>query len=207
MTTDTAPAATNLPPEQLAELRDRARQEAGPFTDPCVMAMRVRHSGEWASAILGRPYDGERSLTWPERYLLHIAAQAEPCPPPPPQATAAAAVMRAELDVAARRREEEHARAVAEWDQIREHLPVPAEVRHNYTSHRHLGHYSRGADHIYLLEGITAGRLHRSARHVLCWTPSRARDLREFPEPATDGRPPSCRACLRTARRLAGLAA
>lgn len=84
---------------------------------------------------------------------------------------------------------------------------LTAEVRHNYTSHRHLGHYQQGADHIYLPEGITAGRLIRPAGRVLCWTPSRARDLREFPAPAADGRPPACRACLRTALRLTGLPA
>ncbi|WP_431983930.1 hypothetical protein [Streptomyces qinglanensis] len=195
-------SATGLSAEELTGLRARARREAGPFVDPHVIRAVVPHTPAWASAILGRPYSGARSLTWPERYLLHIAAEAEPATPPAGGVADTGAGPSAELAAARKEREERRARAVTEWEEIRRRLPVAAEVRHNYTSHRHLGHYSQGGDHIYLPDGLTAGRLIRPARSVLCWTPSRARDLREFPEPAGDGRPPSCRACLRIARRL-----
>jgi hypothetical protein len=199
-----AERATGLTPAEIDRLRARAEREAGSLVDPHVLVSPV-HNGEWCSEILGRPFPGERYVTWPERYLLHIATQAEPCPPPPPVATAAAARARAELDAAQQRRVDEHARQAEVWERLRKALPVAAEVRHNYTSHRHLGHYSQGGDHIYLPDGIAVGRLRRPAHRVLCWTPSKARDLREFPEPATDGRVPSCRACLRTAGRLTGV--
>ncbi|WP_432051779.1 hypothetical protein [Streptomyces xiamenensis] len=197
--------ATRLRPEQIAELHDRARHEAGRFVDPH-LSQRIRvHNGEWASAILGHPFPGQHRVTWPELYLLHIAAEAEPSPPPPPLATAAAARHRAERETARAAVERAYRQQVEEWEQLAAglaHLGVRAEVRHNYTSHRHLGHYAQGGDHIYLLDDLHVGRLRRPARNVLCYTPSRARDLREFPEPARDGRPPTCRACLTTARRI-----
>ncbi|MFF5655236.1 hypothetical protein [[Kitasatospora] papulosa] len=199
-----AARATGLTPAAVDELRVRAAREAGPFVDPHVLTAPV-HNGEWCTAILGRPFPGERHVTWPDRYLLHIAAQAEPCPPPPPRATAAAARVREQLDADRRRIADRHARQTEVWERLRAALPVAAEVRHNYTSHRHLGHYSQGGDHIYLPDGLDAGRLRRPAGRVLCWTPSRARDLREFPEPAGDGRVPSCRACVRSAGRLTGV--
>ncbi|EMF20382.1 hypothetical protein H114_32604 [Streptomyces gancidicus BKS 13-15] len=199
-----AARASRLTPAEIDRLRARAAREAGPHVDARVLVSPV-HNGEWCSEILGRPFPGERYVTWPERYLLHIATAAEPCPPPPPLATAAAARIRAEREAEQQRRADEHARQVAAWERLRDALPVPAEVRHNYTSHRHLGHYSQGGDHVYLPDGLVAGRLKRPAGRVLCWTPSRDRDLREFPEPATDGRVPSCRACLRTAVRLTGV--
>ncbi|MFD7509526.1 hypothetical protein ACFV5N_09310 [Streptomyces sp. NPDC059853] len=206
MTAVSTPAtgATGLSPGQVAELRERARHEAGPFVDPH-LAQRIRvHNAEWASAILGHPFPGQHRITWPELYLLHIAAEAEPSPPPPP-ATAAAARHRAEQETARAAVEQAYRQQVEEWEQLAAglgRLGVRAEVRHNYTSHRHLGHYTQGGDHIYLLDDLHIGRLRRLAGRVLCFTRSRARNLREFPEPARDGRPPTCRACLTTARRI-----
>jgi hypothetical protein len=194
--------ATSLTPEQIGALRARAAQEAGPFVDPRVLQTPI-HNAEWASDILGRSYGGERSIGWTDRYLLHIAQLAEPHPPEPPKATAARARAKAELEALQAARAQEHDRQVREWETLAARLPVQVDVRHNYTSHRHLDTYTQGGDHIYLHEDLNVGRLHRTARLVLCWTPSRAKDLREFPEPATDGRVPSCRQCLRIAHRIA----
>ncbi|MFI9463810.1 hypothetical protein [Streptomyces xiamenensis] len=163
------------------------------------------HNAEWASAILGHPFPGQHRVTWPDLYLLHIAAEAEPSPPPPPLATAAAARHRAERETARAAVEQAYRQQVEEWEQLAAGLAdlgVRAEVRHNYTSHRHLDCYRQGGDHIYLLDDLHIGRLQRSAGRVLCFTPSRAKDLQDFPDAATDGRPPTCRACLTTARRI-----
>lgn len=195
--------ATGLTERQITELRERATREAGPFVDPHLVHRIHVHNGEWASAILGRPFPGTHRLTWPELYLLHLASMEEPNPPSPPREMAARRRATEELRQAGERRlrlQEEEAR---EWKVLLSALPVRVDVRHNYTSHRHLGHYTQGGDHVYLLEDLSFGRLRRSAGRVLCWTPSRAKDLREFPETATDGRTPSCKACLKTARSIA----
>jgi hypothetical protein len=78
-------------------------------------------------------------------------------------------------------------------------------VAHNYTSVRHTEWHVQGGDHIMLLGQLHAGRLRRDTRHPLCWTPFRAKDLREFPHlDQPEDRWPTCKACLRTAYRLAG---
>ncbi|MGW1989616.1 hypothetical protein [Embleya sp. NPDC001921] len=203
--TNELPRATDLTPEQVTELRERARREAGPFTNPRVLATPI-HNGEWAGEILGHPYAGPHTITWPERYLLHIATKAEPTPPPPPQTSATLEQYRA---LEAERRtaaETEHRRRAQEWEALESALRdvhgVRVVVRHNYTSHRHGDGFTQGADHVYLLDDLTAGRLRRTARQVLCWTPSRARDLRVIADTDEDGWP-TCRTCLRIARRLA----
>ncbi|MFM9594118.1 hypothetical protein ACKI16_23795 [Streptomyces scabiei] len=204
-----APRATALTREELDDLRARAAREAGPFVDPRVQAAFRVHGAEWAAEILGRPYGGPYALTWPELYLLHLAVQAEPTPPPPPLATAARAARELEEENARRAAAEEAARREAEWRELVDALRaagVRVEVRHNYTSARHLELYTQGADHVCLLDALHVGRLHRDAGAALCHTPSNARNL-AYLEPTTDGRLPSCRTCLRTmrsaARRLA----
>ncbi|QPL14140.1 hypothetical protein QEH48_gp111 [Streptomyces phage TurkishDelight] len=201
-----APRATALTPEELDELRARAAREAGPFVDPRVQAAFRVHGPEWAADILGRPYGGPYALTWPELYLLHLAVQAEPTPPPPPRATAAREL---EEEAARRAAAEEAARSEEEWRELADALQaagVRVEVRHNYTSARHLEFYTQGADHVYLLDPLHVGRLHRASGVALCHTPSNARNL-AYLEPTTDGRLPSCQTCLRhmraAARRLA----
>ncbi|WP_413808149.1 hypothetical protein [Streptomyces sp. OE57] len=203
------PRATALTPEELDELRARAAREAGPFVDPRVQAAVRVHIAEWAAEILGRPYGGPHALTWPELYLLHVAVQVEPTPPPPPRATAARAARELGEEAVRRAAAEEAARREEEWRELVDafrQAGVRVEVRHNYTSHRHLEFYTQGADHVYLLDPLHFGRLHREAGVALCHTPSNARNL-AYLEPTTDGRPPSCQTCLRhmrsAARRLA----
>ncbi|MFB7496059.1 hypothetical protein ACFC09_15430 [Streptomyces sp. NPDC056161] len=203
------PRATALTPEELDELRARADREAGSFVDARVQAAFRVHNPEWAAEILGRPYGGPYAITWPELYLLHIAVQVEPTPPPPPRATAARLAREAEEADAGRAAAEEAAGREAEWRELVDTLQaagVRVEVRHNYTSARHLEFYTQGADHVYLLDPLHVGRLHRDADVALCHTPSNAPNL-AYLEPTTDGRLPSCQTCLRhmrsAARRLA----
>ncbi|MDH6489634.1 hypothetical protein [Streptomyces sp. SAI-127] len=202
------PRASALTDEQLTELRERARREAGPFVQPHVLN-RPTHNPEWAAEVLGRPSGDSRPLTWPDHYLLYLAALAEPTPPPPPLATARLAQQEAEQEQRRQAEAAERHRKVEEWQRLqavlRDAYGVRADVRHNYTSHRHLDGYTQGGDHIYLLDDLNAGRLHRDAHAVLCYVPSRARDLQHF-EPIDDGRTPSCKACLATAARLAARA-
>lgn len=208
MSTST-PRATNLTPAELEELRARARREAGPFVDPDVQRRFRVHNGEWAAEVLARPYGGPHALTWPELYLLHLAVQAELTPPPPPRATAARVARELEEAAARRAAAEEAAHQEEEWRELVAALQaagVRVEVRHNYTSHRHLEFYTQGGDHVYLLDPLEVGRLRRAAGVALCHTPSNARNL-EYLEPTSDGRLPSCRTCLRhmrsAVRRLA----
>lgn len=195
-----APRATALTPEELAELRARAAREAGRFVDPAILTTRA-HSPEWATEILGRP-SGARRATWPELYLLHLATLAEPTPPPPSKETAACEAQEEE-----RRRAvaEERARQDATWRELEAALlkaGARVEVRHNYTSHRHLETYRQGGDHVVLLDPLHVGRLHREAGMSLCQTPSNAHNVAVL-EAIPDGRLPSCRACLQIARSVA----
>jgi hypothetical protein len=78
-------------------------------------------------------------------------------------------------------------------------------VLHNWTA-RHLDGYEQGADHIVVTETLYVGRLYRQADRTLCWTPSRAHELRHvgpYYAPDDDKRIPNCKACLRTAERIA----
>lgn len=203
--TDSTPRATNLTPAELDDLRERARREAGPFANPAIAATTRAHNPEWARAVLGGP----RSGAWWELYLIHLALQAEPSPPPPPLETAARAARERQEEAARRAAAEERAREEAAWRElvaVLRQADVRIEVRHNYTSHRHYEHYTQGADHVYLLDPLHVGRLHRDAGVALCHTPSNAHNLQVL-DPMGDGRLPTCRACLRhlvsSARRLA----
>lgn len=77
--------ATALTSEQLTELRERARREAGQFIDPRIMREHQDHGGhctDWATAVAGQP-TGLRGWSWEQIYLLHLAHEAEPNPPAP----------------------------------------------------------------------------------------------------------------------------
>lgn len=175
------------------------------------MEATTRRRGTWwCSAVLGYAFPGLRSISTLDANLLLAADAAGIDPPLPPDlAQAFAEDQRARETRANAEQSAAQAAAAAaaereqRWAALRHALPVAVEVRHNYTSHRHLENYTQGGDHIYLLDDLDVGRLHRPAAQVLCFTPSRARDLAEFPEPAGDGRLPNCRACWNTAERIA----
>lgn len=199
--------ATNLTPEQIEALRERARREAGPFVNPAITSSFRPHNPEWSAEILGEHYDRPRRLLWWEVYLLYIAAQEEPSPPPPPLATARRLEFEKKEEERREAEKEKWRAKWADWESLKKALEeagTRVTVRHNYTSHRHLDGYVQGVDHIYLKEPLNFGRLRRDSDIVLCWTPSRAKDLEYFPvEGEYEDRVPNCKACLKIARSIA----
>ena len=185
----------------------RAEAEAGrsPFIDPAVLrqaqAILPGLDRAWLVRVIG--HSGSwRYFTNAEMRLAVRAAQADA---EYLKAVTAARVAAAQEES---RRRTERAAAEAEvereaWITLRARLPVPVTVCHNWTA-RHLDGYEQGADHIVVMADLDAGRLHRTTRSPLCWTPSRAHELRHVtPNVGDDHRIPNCKACLRHAANLA----
>lgn len=201
----------------LTDLRVRAAAEAGPFVDPRVLRAVQgwwRHDMcEWAAAVTGREHVTDLNrLPWADWVLLARAHQLEPDPPPPPRLTARRAELQAAEDA---QRAVETARQQAqdnEWAALRNALPVPVSIAHNYSSRHHYENYVQGADHIVVWADLNVGRLHRNAQDALCKTPSRSRHLllanaeleRRDQEDGRERARPSCRRCIYTAYQLAG---
>jgi hypothetical protein len=190
----------------LARLRADARAHRSPFTDPALIrdAAEVlgRAGAQWLTLAVGRPAGHWQRLSNEE---LHVAVQAARLDHA--HLTAAREAHRATYEEDRRRRAAEGATlrraAVDAWAALRAAQPVPVAVRHNWTS-RHLDGYEQGGDHIVVLAALVVGRLHRAAGDPLCWTPSRARELRHVDGAAGDeSRLPDCKACLKTAARVA----
>lgn len=201
----------------LAALRNRAREEASArFVNPTLIkTCPPAHSypQQWRRLIL----DADRAYPeWEARYLLAFAAEQD-------------------AERLARYRETEHRPTVAEgerepelsgaatrgssseWHDLRDSLPVPVFVGHNWSVGHHEG-WATGKDHIVVQEALHAGRLHRDRHDALCETkgkkqhPGRLgnplRALDRSPEGTPGGprerdRVPTCRKCLQIARRLA----
>ncbi len=201
-------SATTLSTGDIDFLRQQADHQAGPFPDPSRVASVCRwwkfELREWATSIVGHPVNHPRTLSWRDVYLLELAHSAEPTPPPAPGITATRDAYRAADAAAAAERVASRAAKQLAWAELYTALPVLVVVAHNFTSHRHVGHFEQGADHIITLEPIARGRLHRAARDPLCWRPSRADALAHFPELNDPGRLlPTCRECIGKAYRLA----
>ena len=202
-------SASVLDEATLAQWRAAAQAEASQLVDPAMLRdaqqLMPLATDEWLSRTLGRPATTRAWMTMsnPElavavRALLADRAHLE----------ALRKAQRAERQRTAeqgRRAAEAAAQAERdEWAALAATLPVPVEVWHNWTA-RHLDGYEQGADHIVVLEDLHAGRMHRTARSSLCWTPSRAHQLRHVtPNVGDERRLPDCKACLRHAQRLAG---
>ncbi|MER5354672.1 hypothetical protein ABT093_30615 [Kitasatospora sp. NPDC002551] len=191
---------TLLTDEEITELRDRARREAGPFVNPAfVHAPRHFHNRDWAAAITG---SREFSIGhWPTLYLLHIAMQTEPEPPvtrsqlaeraAAEERTRAAEAMRVlrEQHTAERHRTEAEAWAAA----VRGCL-VKVTVRENLHARVRGGARER-LRHVVPVSEAVSGRSRRHlAGRALCETPGRARPLPLADEPA--GEPATCGRCL-----------
>ena len=191
----------------LAKMRAEARANASPFVDPALFraAEALMHlaSDEWLARVLRRPvavpawhFFSNDELDLAVRAIRADRAHLE---------AARKARQDAWLRTAEECRREIAAAAQAErdeWRALQDRLPVPAEVWHNWTA-RHLDGDEQGADHIVVLEDLHVGRLHRAANLPLCWTPSRAHELRHVSGNVGDERRlPDCKACLRHAERL-----
>lgn len=209
-------AATRLTAEQLAKLRAQAGRVSDSFIDPRAFRA-VRDAGfhaEWATAVLGRPYPGwNRVAPW-EISLLALALKAEPDRPEPPAVQARREAQQRASDDYSRRQAEQEAAARATWHALRDRLPVPVTVGHNWTM-VHLGHYQVGRDHIVVQADLHQGRLHRQAEQVLCEIPSHKKRYASYNgtsrnplrgvDRGDDGqdRVPTCKACLRIAGQVA----
>lgn len=200
---------TALTDAQLTALHAQAAAHTSPFVDPAQLDRVTRFVAsrhEWASTIIGRPFD-QRPMTNLELRLLDLAAQAEPEPPaparPPLPGDAGYVLTEQEQALAAR-----HAAALAEWAALRQLLPVPVRVVHNYSSARHTETHVQGVDHILVTEELHVGRLHRELGRALCFTPSKTRDHRalSLSDAGDDDRLPTCAQCVRTAYRITGRA-
>jgi len=195
----------------------RAEAEAGdrsPFIDPALLreAEALIHlaNDEWLARVLGHTVDRYQGLAaW--RYLTQaeLALTVRAINTDRAHLEAVAAERRAAQErVRAEQATEAAAARQAErdgWEALRARLPVPVQVCHNWTA-RHLDGYEQGADHIVVMADLHARRLHRTTRSPLCWTPSRAHELRHVtPNVGDDERIPDCKACLRHAERLAAI--
>lgn len=199
-------ATSALDETTLARMRAEAAHEAGPFIDPAYFRRAQSElaavPARWLDRVIGRPAGTWHSLSNAELVLALEAAQADA-----EHLRALAEESRSAWLLAEARREGERHRAAQaardEWEALRGRLPVPVAILHNWTA-RHLDGYEQGGDHIVVLEDLHAGRLHRAAGSPLCWTPSRAHELRHVSANTGDERRlPDCKACLRHAERLA----
>lgn len=201
------------PPEypEYGTLRADADRLAGPFVDPADVHHRIpalvdRRGHDWVLAVLGRGYGGPGSLYGSDMALLKLADERDLNPPLPAHILARRAEQRARQDEAEQARLARLKLLDEEWAALRAALPVPVEVYHNYTSHRHYEGYVQGKDHILVEAELHVGRLHRFKGEPLCFTPSNAHNLVYFDDPG-DHRRPECRACIRTACRITRLEA
>jgi hypothetical protein len=205
MSEDAAPAPSGLAPADLARLRAEAVGARSPFVSPALLREGASLLGAvpdaWLAHVVGVQVPSWRYLTNQELHLA-VAAAKEDAAWLTADREAGMAEYRAIAAAEDAKRAATAMAAAAEWETLRAALPAPVAVCHNWTA-RHLDGYEQGGDHIVLLEDLHAGRLHRSARSPLCWTPSRAHELRHVSAAADDeDRLPNCKACLRTARQL-----
>jgi hypothetical protein len=152
---------TGLTADRLAELREAAHAEAGPFVDPVRMrewnrARPLTNGATWAAAVLGGPPAGQDGKpSYEQMILLLEAAKADAAwladAREREAAVRLAAVQEAAQLAAARRDAERRA-----WHEVRAALPVSVTVGHNWT----LGHY----------DGHVTGREpHRGAGRAVRW--------------------------------------
>lgn len=190
----------------LAVLRAQAAAHAGPFIDPVVFRQAgivlAGVDAGWLSRVAGRRVGWWGDLDNREMWLAVRAAEADAV------YLKALAGRRADAARAESRKRAEDAVAAHRakrdgWESLRVRLPVPVVVCHNWTA-RHLDGYEQGADHIVILAALDVGRFHREAGQPLCWTPSRAHELRHVGANVGDEkRIPDCKACMRRAGKLA----
>uniref|UniRef100_UPI003F493710 hypothetical protein n=1 Tax=Nonomuraea sp. CA-251285 TaxID=3240002 RepID=UPI003F493710 len=207
--------ATNLTPEQIVILHAEAYAQRSPFIDPIALraVMGAHFHTEWAAAILGHPYPGWNHIEDWEIVLLALALKAEPVRPVPAAVAERQENARRELEEAERACSARYRAEHDAWHALRARLPIPVTVGHNATiGHWESGHVT-GKDHIVAQADLNLGRLHRTARQVLCETPAKKTSGTRWPvknplrgvDRDDDGqdRIPTCKPCLRIAERIA----
>lgn len=190
---------------QYQSLLDEARRTVPSFADPANLypAAEVvqRRGHDWATAILGYPFEGFRGVSRVQHQLLQLADQADLDPPLPAwivEGRAEGERHRVSLDQA---RRDQAARDAARWAEARDASPVDLEVRESSRTrarggiNQHLGHAVPGVD---VYSGTRRVRVHAAGR-ALCETPTRAKPL-QLGE-ATTG-PATCVSCLQWATQI-----
>jgi hypothetical protein len=190
--------------EGLLTLAEESLRRDHGFIDPVKFRM-LEHLGrdrDWRLSVLA----DERSKDALRMHVLLLAAGQDINPPLP-----AWLAEQREQQAEQRRREDEaraaRLRALDEaWASIWRALPQKIGVAYNYSGGLHLESYQSGAVHIILTEDLVHGRLRRVKGGAICTTDSAARH-QEF---ADGGDPPeqrraTCKACLRTAAKVAGV--
>ncbi len=186
----------------LRALAEESVRRDGDFVDPVKLRMREssRRDRDWAISVVG---DGRRGLV--ELHML-LLAEGQDINPPLPGWLAEARAAAAEKNRAEEQAWQDRLRALEDaWRAIYEKLGFAVGVAYNYSGPHHYETYTSGAVHILTWVDLNRGRLVRPVGAPLCWTPSRAGHL-EFADrgdPA-DRRVPTCKACIRSAAKLAG---
>jgi hypothetical protein len=191
---------TRLSEAEIADLRLRARREAGPFVDPKIVhAPRYFHNRLWAQAITG---DTAFSVGhWPTLYLLHIAMEAEPEPPVTRAQLIAQAAIEKQASTAQATRarmqeriaERHRAEAVAWLAAVRTCL-VKIVVRENRFGRVRGGARERLRHVVPPSEAVSGRRRRHLAGRALCETPGRAKPLALEDDPTDEAA--TCRRCL-----------
>jgi hypothetical protein len=190
--------------EGLLALAAESLRRDGPFIDPVKMRM-YEH--------LGRDRDWRLSVLADDRshgnMCMHVLlmAKGQGIDPPMPARLAAQRAEQAEAERVRAEKVAARVRALDEaWASIWKALPQRIGVAYNYSGGMHYESYQSGAVHIILTEDLKAGRVSRVKGGAMCTTPSSAQhqifaDAGDPPEQ----RRATCKACLRTAAKVAGV--
>lgn len=190
--------------ENLLALAEESARRDGQFIDPvkCRMLEHLRRDQDWYLSVLA----DERSKGRLRMHVLLLANGQDI----EPQLPVGLAEWRAAQ--AKQRRREDEARAARlaaldeAWASIWRALPQPVGVAYNYSGGLHLESYQSGAVHIILTADLVHGRLRRVKGGAMCTTGSTARhqDFADAGDPPEQRRA-TCKACLRTAAKVAGV--
>lgn len=180
---------------EYAGLLDAARA-ASPFVDPARLwepeRIADRRGWDWATAVLGRPFNGLRSISHTEARLIELADAAGVDPPLPEWLLAERAETTEQRRKIEQLRAEARQRDLDAWTAARDACPVPLEVREN-THARVRGNLRENLRHaVPTADAVSGTRRQHPAGRALCVTAAR-RSL-HLGEP-TD-QPATCVRCL-----------
>lgn len=192
-------------PATLIRLRATAAGLAGPFVDP-EMLRRIEHAEgwrhpEWVQRLTGLAGLTPRRATYRDGILVALASDADHeylwwCQYL--QTTEAQRQIGLEREAARRDRFQRH----YAWGLLRERIPVPVRVEHNWYSRGHVTGNNWTVDHIVVLADLEDGRLRRPKGWALCQTRAATPRFRAvFPNGDDENRRPTCKQCLRIAER------
>lgn len=197
------PPAPTYP--EYAGLLDEARRTVPSFVDPANLypaaGVVQRRGHDWATAVLGYPFDGFRGVSAVQHQLLQLADEADVDPPLPAWIVEGRAEGERRRALRDQERRDQAARNAARWAEARAASPVDLEVRESSrarvdgSSYQHLGH---AVPAVAVYSGTRKVRVH-SAGRALCETPTRTKPLK-LGCATTD--PATCVSCLKWATQV-----